>query len=174
MSLVGEGMWDPQQREWLQAMGHSLLVLATDQAAEASDMQPGEAAAVERVHDAGPHGSATAARAPIEPPRSLRTRPTSPPPVPAPEEPDATAAPPRPRTDPAAKLAALEAARRAGAARNASGPLGEALLRATAQPPAAAARVLRELAVDPTALRDDPAAKRTLWVRLRTLRKAAT
>ena len=78
----------------------------------------------------------------------------------------------RPRTDPAAKLAALEAARRAGAARSASGPLGEALLRATAQPPAAAARVLRELAVDPTALRDDPAAKRALWTRLRTLRKA--
>ncbi|MGH8084232.1 MAG: hypothetical protein ACREPV_03045 [Lysobacter sp.] len=170
MSLVADGMWDPQQREWLQAMGHSLLVLAGDEAAEAPALQHEEVAEAERVRGADAHGSATAARAPIEPPPS-RARPTPPPAVS--DEPDAPAAPSRPRTDPAAKLAALEAARRAGAARNASGPLGEALLRATAQPPAAAAQVLRDLAVDPAALRDDPVAKRALWARLRTLRKAA-
>ena len=173
MSLAGEGMWDPQQREWLQAMGHSLLVLAADEPAETPAMPSGEVAEVEFSRGAEPHGSATAVHVPIGPKPPSRTRPASPPPVPVSDEPDAPAAPSRPRTDPAAKLAALEAARRAGAARNASGPLGEALLRATAQPPAAAARVLRELEVDPTALRDDPAGKRALWARLRTLRRAA-
>ncbi|GAB2625649.1 hypothetical protein [Novilysobacter erysipheiresistens] len=169
MSLAGEGMWDPQQREWLQAMGHSLLVLAADEPDEAPAMPSAEQAETELARGTAPHGSAAAARAPIESKPPSRPRPTPPPPA---DEPDAPMAPSRPRTDPAAKLAALEAARRAGAARNASGPLGEALLRATAQSPAAAARMLRELAVDPAALRDDPAAKRVLWARLRTLRKA--
>ena len=171
MSLVGEDMWDPQQREWLQAMGHSLLVLAGDEPVEAPAMPSADVVEADLARG-DHHGGATAARAPSEPKPPSRPRPASPPPVSVPDEPDAPAVSSRPRTDPAAKLAALEAARRAGAARSASGPLGEALLRATAQPPAAAARVLRELAVDPTALRDDPAAKRALWTRLRTLRKA--
>lgn len=144
-------LWDPQQREWLQAMGHSLLVLAGDEPAEPAASLRGEAPTAPRARgaDVGEHAAAPA-RDPIE------------------VEPRA-----RVRTDPAAKLAALAAARRAGAAGNAVGPLGEALLRATGRQPAAAARMLRGLEIDPSALRDDPAAKRALWSRLRSLRRAA-
>lgn len=164
-------LWDPQQREWLQAMGHSLLVLVGDEPAEGRAPQCENVDGVGRVRgaDAGEHAAAPA-REPIEVKSPVRVRPAAPPPVP--HEPTAPIPPVRPRTDPAAKLAALEAARR-GAARTATGPLGEALLRATGQAPAAAARVLRELAVDPAALRDDPAAKRALWARVRQLRKVA-
>ena len=81
------------------------------------------------------------------------------------------AAPSRPRTDAAAKAAALEAARAGGAAARFDGPLWEALLVATGQSPAIAARTLREFGVDLSALRTDPAAKRALWPHLRRLRR---
>lgn len=48
--------------------------------------------------------------------------------------------------------------------------LHRALLRATGQHGAGAEQVLRGLAVDPAGLRGDPAAKRALWQRLRSLR----
>ncbi len=133
-------LWDPQQREWLQAMGHSPLVLAGDE----------------------PTGGEAAERGAISPDRAaLQDSAPTPPSSPAPS-----------RTSAAHKAAALATARRAGAPRI-SGPLGEALVRATGQQPAGAARILRNLEVDQAALRDDPAAKRALWTRLRQLRKAA-
>lgn len=161
-------LWDAEQRDWLQAMGHSLLTLAADEPAEVPAVRE-EVAEVGHVGggDVRARGMAPA-REPVDVKPPVRARPTAPPSA----EPTSAPSPPRTRTDPAAKLAALEAARRAGAARNASGPLGEALLRATGQPPVAAARMLRELAIDPAALRDDPAAKRMLWARMRPLRKA--
>ena len=158
-------LWDPQQREWLQALGHPLWGMVGDEVE--ADADPLAAAPSTDSGEAAP-APRSATRAP-EPPL-VRPRP----PVPeatAPEDP-APRSPARPRTDLATKMAALEAAR-AGATREVDGPLREALLRATDQLPAVAARTLRELGVDPDALRDDPAAKRALWRQLRSLRKAS-
>ena len=167
-------LWDPQQREWLQAMGHSLWVLAGDASMESGATEPapdapGALPPVGRAAVGQPAGKARPDRVPAQAPSRPAAR--RPPPVPGSPGPPADGAPARPRSDPAAKAAALEAARM-GAAREADGPLREALLRATGQPPAVAARMLRRLDVDQVSLRDDPAAKRALWHRLRPLRKA--
>lgn len=162
-------LWDPQQREWLQALGHPLWGLAGDDV-EVDAAAPAAAPSTDtRETGAVVLDPNTAIRSPGPP--AARPRPPAPP---APETMAADAVarrvPDRPRTDLATKMAALEAAR-AGATREVDGPLREALLRATGQLPAVAARTLRELGVDPDALRGDPAAKRTLWRRLRPLRK---
>ena len=167
---------DPQQREWLQAMGHPLWVLAGDASLEggAADQASDEAIA-RPAAIAAETGRAVPVARPDRGPVGAPSRPVArrePPTMPESPESPAGVAPARPRTDPAAKAAALEAARM-GAARQAEGPLREALLRATGQPPAVAARTLRGLDVDQIALRDDPSAKRALWRRLRPLRKAA-
>lgn len=166
-------LWDPQQREWLEAMGHSLLVLADARDAEVApvDAVPVEAPPL----DAPPIDAVDpAAKAPADQPTTAR-RPDIPSPATAPltrENLAQTApTPARPKTDRAAKAAALQAAR-ADASRQLDGPLRQALLRATGQMPAVAARTLRELDID-AGLRDDPSAKRALWARLRALRKAA-
>lgn len=162
-------LWDGQQREWLQAMGYSLLALAGDEAVVAA-----EPVAEARACDEGPvRADAAGAGGPVAtevvPPRSPRTPPPRPDDIVGRGRDPAPA--PRPRTGAADKAAALDAARRAGAARQAEGPLWEALLRATRQSPALAARTLRELEIDIDALRDDPQAKRGLWLRLRGLRR---
>lgn len=101
--------WSAQQGEWLQALGHPLLVLAG---------APAAGVAVAVADHALPVTSTSGAR-------------------PAREHDDA---------------------------------LYRALLRATGHPPVDAGRVLRQLAVDPAALRGNPSAKRALWPRLRHLR----
>lgn len=153
-------LWDPQQREWLQALGHPLWGLVGDEVeaeAEANANAPAAVPAAVGMQGVEPADilSSPARRSPERPPL---------PPSPAP--------PPRARTDLATKMAALESAR-LGATREADGPLREALLRATGQLPAVAARTLRELGVDQAVLRDDPIAKRALWRQLRPVRKAA-
>jgi hypothetical protein len=179
MSLAGDDLWDPLQREWLQAMGHTLLVVAPDGSAASPPDHPRDAA--EATPAPGRHEAAVDVSGAVGAPPHAGTPggpvpPSRPLPSSAPSAAPAVAATPaaaRSRTDPAAKLAALEAARRAGAVVKFTGPLAEALQRVIGQSPTAATRVLRELSVDPTALRDDPAAKRALWARLRALRKAA-
>ncbi|MGQ4660249.1 hypothetical protein [Lysobacter sp. F6437] len=162
-------LWDPQQREWLQALGHPLWGLAGDEV----EAEAGPPAAVPSTGEQDIGQATPVPRPASRPPEAPSARPR--PPVPpaldttGPEDP-APGAPTRPRTDLATKMAALEAAR-AGATREVDGPLREALLRATGQLPAVAARTLRELGVDPDALRGDAAAKRTLWRQLRPLRK---
>ena len=100
-------LWNPQQREWLQALGHAPLRLAGE---------------------------------------------------------------PRSRADLATDPGATPAA--AVSADGAMDPLYRALLRATGHRPMDAEPLLRELQVDPAALRGSPAAKRALWPRLRRLRGA--
>ena len=159
-------LWDPRQREWLEAMGYSLLVLADARDAEVTpvDSAPFDAPPSDAI--------ASVVTAPAEPPTTARKALSSAAAPVARENPAPTApTPARPKTDRAAKAAALQAAR-AGASRQLDGPLRQALLRATGQMPAVAARTLRELDID-AGLRDDPSAKRALWARLRALRKAA-
>ena len=169
-------LWDGQQREWLQAMGYSLLSLAGDDAP--AGVEPGLPTAPAQTSSSPMPRRDEPGDAPVrgaEPPvaDAPRARPEHAhrPAPPKPAE-DVPAAPPRvaPRTDAAGKAAALDAARRAGATRQFEGPLWDALVTATRQSPALAARTLRELGADPAALRDDPAAKRRLWTRLRGLR----
>ena len=160
-------LWDPQQREWLEAMGHSLLVLADAGPVDALE-DPAPTAAV-AAPLAAPTVAPPAAATPARPVPARRESPTAAD-APVVFDPPIPAAAPPPKTDRAAKAAALQAAR-AGAHRQPEGPLLQALLRATGQLPAAAARTLRELGID-ASLRDDPAAKRALWVRLRALRRA--
>lgn len=100
-------LWNPQQREWLQALGHAPLRLAS------------------------------------EPPATVVLA-----------------------TDAHAAPATL------GAASESKDSLYLALLRATGHRPIDAELLLRELQVDPAALRCSPAAKRALWPRLRRLRGA--
>ena len=169
-------LWDGQQREWLQAMGYSLLSLAGEEAL--AGVEPGLPTAPAQTSSSpmprmGEPGDAPALRAERTVADAPRARPEHAhrPAPPKPDE-DVPAAPPRvaSRTDAAGKAAALDAARRAGATRQFEGPLWDALGTATRQSPALAARTLRELGADPAALRDDPAAKRRLWTRLRGLR----
>ncbi|MGH8075028.1 MAG: hypothetical protein ACREO4_13335 [Lysobacter sp.] len=159
-------LWDPQQREWLQALGHPLWGMVGDEveveAAPPADVPSTDSREVEQA--------APVARSVIRSAESPASRPRPPAPEATTPEAPAPRAPARPRTDLATKMAALEAAR-AGATREVDGPLREALLRATGQLPAVAARTLRDLGVDPDALRDDPAAKHALWRQLRPLRK---
>jgi hypothetical protein len=175
-------LWDAAQREWLQAMGYSLMVLAGDEAVEAA-APASRAGAGDAVPGLGGEDVVvgTGTRQPVDTApgsraaRSARPVPPAPELVqagPSPVDVTATEPPPRPRTDAAAKAAALEAAR-AGAAGRHEGPLWDALVSATGQPPALAARTLRGLGVDLAALRADPAAKRALWPRLRRLRRPA-
>lgn len=100
-------LWNPQQREWLQALGHAPLRLVSE---------------------------------------------------------------PRPNGDLATDPDAMPAT--GVVADGAMDPLYRALLRSTGHRPIDAEPLLRELQVDPAALRGSPAAKRALWPRLRRLRGA--
>lgn len=171
-------LWDGEQREWLQAMGYSLLALAGDAVEPQPDAVPGRPVSADgAATDTADVAGVDAVEMDHSPaPNAVPPAPTPRPPRAPPPRPDGLgerdpAPPQRPRTDVADKAAALDAARRAGAARQFDGPLWDDLLRATRQSPALAARTLREFGVDPAALRDDPQAKRELWIRLRGLRQ---
>lgn len=94
-------------------------------------------------------------------------------PLPPPAEPGSPApARTRPRSDAAAKAAALREARlaaRPDVPRD--DPLYQAVARATGLEASAAERVLAKMNIDWARLGADPAAKRALWVRLRRLRR---
>lgn len=140
------GLWDAQQREWLQAMGYSVLALAGDESvaaeAEAAPARGGRDAAARA--EAGQRDSSVRG--------GERTR-------------EAGAADAHPRGDAGRRPAAAPSARNEGG----ESALLRNLLRAARRQPGDA-EVLALF--DPAALRA-PAAKRALWPRLRALRRGA-
>lgn len=136
--------WTAEQREWLEAMGHTVWSIAPAEAlaAERQPESPDERGPDERGREA-PAGSSGAGAAMREAAALL-----------AREERPARPAPARPAP-----------ARAAGGDR-----LMQALMRASGG--ADEARV-RELAGDLAALRGNAAAKRALWPRLRALRRTS-
>ncbi|QDH71009.1 hypothetical protein [Marilutibacter alkalisoli] len=138
------GLWTPEQREWLQALGHPALALAGVD-------EPVPLAGIAPVAGEAPESDAAQAT-PSMPDRPPRT----PPAAPAPVTPD-DVEPGRARTAVPGRM---------------SDRLYRALLRATARrTPHEGEAVLESLAIDLDALRDEPARKRALWVRLRAVRK---
>lgn len=138
--------WSAEQREWLRALGHPVLVLASDVSAQefaADDAVTIEAEAVpgrpraRGVIDRTGTGRANIDAAMIDRAETNESQPRSPP---------------------------IGAAIRG---------LHRALLRATGQRTTRAAEAaLARLGVDTVALRGDSAAKRALWTRLRALRRS--
>lgn len=144
-------LWSPQQREWLQALGHRVLVLAGDEtvivedpsvvpatrrADERSDQRPDR-----RLDDPIDQSNPSARSAPVP---TAQGRPAT-------NEGNATPAAPS----------------------VAAGPLHLALRRATGQRTTRAAEgMLRQLRADADALHGDAVAKRAFWLRLRALRKS--
>jgi hypothetical protein len=185
-------LWTTQQHEWLQALGHPVLLLAGDPAlvepAAAPTAEPDPAQTPSAAHsarDAAPRaGSPPASPDPAAPRRAdeqtASVSPARPPrqaPVANPVEvaPPTGAAVPRPPTDVAAKKAALEEARRAGQRARPPepvpvDPLLAAVLRVSGRDVDQAEEALAMLDIDLDRLRSDPLAKRALWVRLRALR----
>ncbi|RNF84332.1 hypothetical protein [Montanilutibacter psychrotolerans] len=164
--------WSAQQREWLHALGHPVMVLAGAHAA-ASDDDDAEAARAlplegvrlrESGADRDPQGDAPGGSAMQR--GSDRIAPSV-----------VDRAVPSPRRPPATLEADGErpTGRRVpefGAPPGDADPrLHRALLRATGQATTRAAeKVLLELGVDAASLRGDAAAKRALWPRLRRQR----
>lgn len=144
------GLWDAQQREWLQAMGYSVLALAGDESAaplaEAAPARGGRDAVARP--ESGPRGEGARA----EGARSESRR-------------DGDAADGSPRGEAGRRSVPAAAAREGGD----ESALLRNLLRAARRPPGDA-EVLALF--DPAALRA-PAAKRALWPRLRALRRGA-
>ena len=135
--------WSSEQVEYLTAMGYSVLALQTDEV-EAAVAPPAPAVA--------PAPPTVAVE-----PRHNRGN------VPQP----ATNVPPPPSVPPEVAVARAAAVR----ATAPTSPLERALLSATGQSRRSEARaVLDELKIDFDALRNDPAAKRALWPRLRAIR----
>lgn len=154
-------LWSPEQQAWLKALGHRVLVLAGDESGtdalvgeSIGDARPAVLPSRGEGHQGVPEGALDAAA----------DRPRPPPPV-APAEGEAksrrgapvdVAAPSPPRPVPS---------------RVPNDALERALLRATGQRTRSEARaVLQRLGVDMSALRGNPAAKRTLWLKMRPLR----
>lgn len=186
-------LWTTQQHEWLQALGHPVLLLAGDPAlaepAAAPTAEPDPTQTPSAAHsarDAAPRaGSPAASPDPAAPRRAdeqtASVSPARPPrqaPVANPVEvaPPTGAAVPRPPTDVAAKKAALEEARRAGQRARPPepvpvDPLLAAVLRVSGRDADQAEEALAMLDIDLDRLRSDPLAKRALWVRLRALRR---
>lgn len=116
--------WSPQQREWMQALGHGLLVLAQ------------EGSIGDTTADSPPGAGADS------PPAPARAR-------------DVRSEEPRSRQ----------------ASQDPASALHRALLKATRLSEPEAEQALRALGVDASALRADPGAKRSLWQKLRGLRR---
>lgn len=137
------GLWDAQQREWLQAMGYSVLVLAGDEGAAAeAEAEPARGGREANARsEAGVRGEGM---------RGERARPDA-------------AADRNPRGDAGRRPASTPSARNDGG----ESALLRNLLRAARRQPGDA-EVLALF--DPAALRA-PAAKRALWPRLRALRR---
>ncbi|WP_222565708.1 hypothetical protein [Novilysobacter antarcticus] len=156
-------LWTVQQHEWLQALGHPVLLLVGDPALEAPPAPPPAAPAVA--------GAARSVR-PVQVARpSPSIKPISAPDAPAP----GTVAGAR-RTDAAAKKAALEAAR--GARRSArpsllpsDDPLLLAILRASDMEATVFEVAAQAWRIDLARLRAEPAAKRALWQQMRKTRR---
>ncbi|HEU4773278.1 MAG TPA: hypothetical protein VFS82_01960 [Lysobacter sp.] len=178
-------LWTTQQHEWLQALGHPVLLLAGDPALAEPAVAPDPVQippAAHPVRDAAPRaGSPDPASARHADERAASHSPARRPrqaPVANPVEvaPSTGAAVPRPPTDVAAKKAALEEARRAGQRARPPepvpvDPLLAAVLRVSGRDADPAEEVLAMLDIDLDRLRSDPLAKRALWVRLRALRR---
>lgn len=142
---MSDGLFSATQVEYLAAMGYSVLALQSQEDA------PVEAAAPEVIVPAAAVTTVTNVTF-VTPPAAAK------PPTSAPVA----------VSQPAEVVEARAAAVRATAS---SSPLERALLSATGQTRRADARaVLDQLNVDIEALRNDPAAKRALWRRLRAIR----
>ncbi|QCW27677.1 hypothetical protein FE772_20590 [Lysobacter enzymogenes] len=141
------GLWGAQQREWLQAMGYSVLALAGDERPAAPSRDAGEVAR-ESERDRA------AARAPGEAPNRGAHR--------ADRRADERGEPTR--GDGGRANAGAQAQRNQGAESAAAQP--------AACRPARIGRSRGAGLFDPDALRA-PAAKRALWPRLRALRRGA-
>ena len=142
--------WTAQQCEWLRAMGHAVFVHGAP-VLDAADDARAEVTGPAAVSDAcAKSPSPSAPPAPVAAPAVERAK-RAPSVAPAGEE----RAPP-PVAAPSAGLRTLH----------------RALLRAAGQRTARAAEALLvELGVDTAAVQGDAAAKRALWVRLRTRRR---
>ncbi|ALN59541.1 hypothetical protein GLE_4199 [Lysobacter enzymogenes] len=143
------GLWDAQQREWLQAMGYSVLALAGDEPAAAAPSRDAGEVARESERDRA------AARAPGEAPNRGAHR--------ADRRADERGEPTR--GDGGRANAGAQAQRNQGAESALLRNLLRAARRASGDPEVQAL-------FDPDALRA-PAAKRALWPRLRALRRGA-
>ncbi|TWI14232.1 hypothetical protein [Aerolutibacter ruishenii] len=152
-------LWSPEQQAWLKALGHRVLVLAGDgSGVDAFAVEsPGEPVRVAMP----PSGQG---------PRDVRER------GPGNGPPAVDGMAPRPANrdaSPRQTAPADVAPQRSSAAMPSRAPgdaLERALLRATGQRTRSEARaVLERLGVDVPALRGNPAAKRALWPRLRSL-----
>ncbi|UZW61664.1 hypothetical protein [Lysobacter enzymogenes] len=139
------GLWDAQQREWLQAMGYSVLALAGDEPAAPSRGEDARANERDRV----------GARAPNETPNRGAPR--------ADRRADERSEPVR--GDGGRANAGAQGQRNQGAESALLRNLLRAARRASGDPEVQAL-------FDPDALRA-PAAKRALWPRLRALRRGA-
>jgi hypothetical protein len=158
-------LWSAAQQSWLQAMGYTVFVDGSVEAApepvvelRAIPVEPGPARldAEARGPDAGSAGQSPA----------LRPSDTA-------AAPSGTASPPR-RNAPVAEDPAAPASARSGTRRAAvrmPDRLQIALLRASGCNPAAAETQALMASWNLDALRADPAAKRALWPQLRALRK---
>lgn len=185
-------LWTVQQHEWLQALGHPVLLLAGDPSLAAVPSRSTEAAA----SAASPAASAPESREDATPVRvetptlparpgdvdkrasARSTPPANPVGSPDPHAGDTGAA--APRTDAAGKKAALEAARGARrAARPApvlptDDPLVQAITRASGLDAEAFVVAARTWQVDLAGLRAQPSLKRALWKQMRDMRRNRT
>lgn len=174
-------LWTAQQHQWLQALGHPVLLLVGDPAL--SVIAPVPPPVAEPAAPTGVTAATRPAQADTRPTRPASTAPKRVNPIAA-DEPAAVAEPDhtRPRTDVAAKKAALDEARRARRAARPAAPtaappapqddaaLQAAILLATGLKGSAAQQAVAALAIDLEKLRADPAAKRALWRQLQDLR----
>ncbi|QOW19893.1 hypothetical protein INQ41_02140 [Lysobacter ciconiae] len=151
-------LWTVQQHEWLQALGHPVLLLAGD-----PSLQAPAAPAQPRSADTG-HPQQAARPSPVIVPPSAPDAPA--------REPVARAA----RTDAAAKRAALDAARGARRAIRrpllpSEDPLLLAILRVSGMEAPVFEVAAQAWRIDLVRLRSDPAAKRSLWQQMRKARQ---
>lgn len=190
-------LWTVQQHEWLQALGHPVLLLAGDPSLEAPPAPARERERVAAAPDARVDTTAKTVRAempstaapslavPADAAGANARRPAQAarpaPPIEPTSAPDsAECGPPRgaSRTDAAAKKAALEAARGARrAARPSLLPSDDVLLLAILRASGMEAPVFEVAAqawrIDLVRLRAEPAAKRALWQQMRKARRNA-
>lgn len=150
-------LWTARQREWLEAMGHPVMVLAgaANEVPPAMDAPPMRDVADDSTSDSR-QGARSAPDARVQQAAPGGSRPTAP------------RQPPVVEPGPAAAVEAVPA----GAGRR---QLFRALLRATGQRTSRAAEqalATLDIAIDIERLRQDPAAKRALWLRLRALRRS--
>lgn len=166
--------WSAQQAQWLSALGYRVLVRReADWTGAAPVVQRGQAAQEPAQRQPAQRHPPYQDPAHVRPaaPRPERS---GPPPDASINAAPAPAVPPVQRADASAKLVALGAARRQRAFTDPryADLLGN-LLRVAGLEGDPGRERLRELDVDLPTLQRDPAAKRALWPRLRSLRRAS-